>query len=279
MSELKCQIKPKIQSSKYKIWHMNFYQKIFARLKQEKRIGFCPFAVLGDPTPKECLKRIKKYVEAKPDFLELGIPFSDPIADGPTIQAADERALKSGTTPKKAIQLVEKIRAMLLQTQHYIPIGILTYSNIILRYGIQKFYNDLKRAGADSILIADVPLEEITPFAKAAKTAKIHQIFLVSEYTDNNRLKKIEKFASGFLYAVSVLGITGARKKLNKSTLNFVRHLKTKTKLPIMVGFGISSRDHIKALQKAGADGAIIGSALVKTPTFKLLHILKNLRK
>lgn len=254
---------------------MNRYSKTFARLKKEHRIGFCPFAVLGDPTPDECLNRIKKYLAAKPDFLELGIPFSDPIADGTVIQAADERAIKSGTTPKKAIQLVRKIRAML---KYDVPIGILTYSNIIFRYGIQKFYNDLKRAGADSVLIADVPLEEIAPFAKAAKTAKIHQIFLVSEYTDNNRLKKIEQIASGFLYAASVLGITGARKKLNKSTLNFVRRLKTKTKLPIMVGFGISSREHINALQKSGANGAIIGSALVKTPTFRLSHFLKKLR-
>lgn len=272
---------------------MNKYAKTFARLKKEKRIGFCPFAVLGDPTSKECLTRIKKYIAAKPDFLELGIPFSDPIADGPTIQAADERAIKSGTTPKKATQLISKIRAMLRprrkvgvapteaserQAQHDIPIGILTYSNIILRYGIQKFYNDLKRAGADSVLIADVPLEEIAPFAKAAKTAKIHQIFLVSEYTDSNRLKKIEKFAGGFLYAVSVLGITGARKKLNASTLNFVRRLKTKTNLPIMVGFGISTREHIKALEKVGADGAIVGSFLVSTKTNALSKVLRKFK-
>lgn len=256
----------------------NRYEQTFARLKKEHRIGFCPFAVLGDPTPKECLKRIKKYIEAKPDFLELGIPFSDPIADGPTIQAADERAILSGTTPKKAIQLIEKIRNILRQTQHDIPIGILTYSNIILCYGIQKFYKDLKRTGADSVLIADVPLEEIQPFAKVAKAAKIHQIFLVSEYTNSNRLKKIEKIGSGFLYAVTVLGITGARKKIDKSTLNFVRRLKTKTKLPIMVGFGISSGEHINVLQKAGANGAIIGSLFVSTKTKNLTKILKKVK-
>ena len=257
------------------------YAKTFARLKKERRIGFCPFAVLGDPTPKLCLARIKKYLSAHPDFLELGIPFSDPIADGPVIQAADERALKAGTTPRKTIQLIAEIRKMARKNQpenRDIPIGVLAYSNIVFRYGIQKFYRDLKKAGADSILIADVPLEEIAPFAKAAKKHKIHQIFLVSEYTDSARLKKIEKIATGFLYAVSVLGITGERKTLNKSTLNFVRRLKTKTNLPIMVGFGISTRDHIKALQKAGANGAIIGSALVKTPTFKLPQTLKKLR-
>ena len=215
---------------------------------QNRILSVCGF---GRPDAKTLPCSHKKYLEAQPDFLELGIPFSDPIADGPTIQAADERALKAGVTPKKAIELVKKIRAMIQQHNRDIPIGILAYSNIVLRYGIQKFYRDLKQAGADSILIADVPLEEIKPFAKAAKKHKIHQIFLVSEYTDNARLKKIEKIASGFLYAVSVLGITGARKELSKSTLDFVRRLKTKTRLPIMVGFGISSRDHINALQKS----------------------------
>lgn len=253
-------------------------------IKKEKRIGFCPFAVLGDPNEKECLKRIKIYLEAKPDFLELGIPFSDPIADGPVIQAADERALKAGITTKKAIGLVGKIRSIILPAlagskddrTRSIPIGILTYSNIVLRYGISKFYRDLKRAGANSILIADVPLEEIKPFAQAAKKYGLHQIFLVSEYTDRKRLRQIEKYASGFLYVVSVLGVTGSREKISKNTLKLVKKLKQQTKLPLMVGFGISKIEHIAQLQKAEADGAIVGSALVNTNT-KDLHKKLNL--
>lgn len=249
------------------------YAKTFLRLKGKSRIGFCPFAVLGDPTSKKCLKRIEKYLEAKPDSLELGIPFSDPIADGSVIQAADERALKAGSTPKTAINLIKKIRTMT-----DIPIGILVYSNIIIRYGAPKFYKDLKKAGADSILIADVPLEEIKPFAKCAKRYNLHQIFLVSEYTDDVRLKKIEKIGSGFLYIVSALGVTGARKHLQSSTLKLIKKLKRKTKMPLVVGFGISKRKHIKTLQCAGANGAIVGSYLVKTPTKKLASNISSLQ-
>lgn len=260
---------------------MDRYKTIFARLKKSSTLGFCPFAVLGDPTETKTLERVKKYIEAGADFLELGIPFSDPIADGPTIQAADERALKNGMTPKKAIRLVQKIRRLTLTKKPYnllptsynlMPIGILTYSNIVLRYGIAKFYRDLKRAGADSILIADVPLEEIAPFANAAKKYKLHQIFLVSEYTDAARLKKIEKFASGFLYVVSVLGVTGARERLNQNLKNLLRRLRKQTKLPLMVGFGISKLKHLATLKKTSASGAIIGSALIRTP-------LKNLSR
>lgn len=256
---------------------MDRYKIAFAHLKKEKRIGFCPFTVLGDPTPVQCLKRIKKYLEAKPDFLELGIPFSDPIADGPIIQAADERALKNGMTPKKAIVLVKKIRNVMVQQAHHgIPIGILTYANIILQYGISKFYRDLKNAGADSILIADVPLEEIKPFAQTAKKNRLHQIFLVSEYTDVKRLRQIERFGSGFLYVVSVLGVTGIRQKLPPQLFQFLARLKKQTKLPLVVGFGISRPEHLKQLKTAGANAAIIGSALVKTPTKKLSRFLNK---
>jgi tryptophan synthase alpha chain len=285
------------------------YKTTFARLKKEKRIGLCPFAVLGDPTPSECLSRIKEYLKTSPDFLEFGIPFSDPIADGPVIQAADERAIKAGTSPKVAIGLIKKIRFLCNPRENkkyankneYLslvnrsripalrdgmtpekttdtPIGILVYSNLVIHYGIQKFYKDLKAAGADSILIADVPLEEIKPFAAAAKKYGLHQIFLVSEYTDGERLKKIEKHASGFLYAVSALGITGVRQKLKNTAGSLVRRLKKQTKLPVMVGFGISKPEHVKNLQKAGAAGAIVGSLLVKTPKNRLPKTLNSLR-
>lgn len=255
---------------------MDRYQQTFSRLKKEHRIGFCPFAVLGDPTEKECLKRIQIYLDANPDFLELGIPFSDPIADGPVIQAADTRAIENGMTPKKAIQLIKKIRIM---ADKNLPIGILTYSNIVFKYGIHAFYHDLKKAGADSVLIADVPLEEIHPFAKASKKYGIHQIFLVSEYTDMARLRKIEKIASGFLYVVSTLGVTGSRGKLQSGTPHVIRRLKKLTSLPLVVGFGISKREHIEHLQKVGANGAIVGSALVMQKTRLLRPLLRFLQR
>lgn len=263
---------------------MNRYKKTFAHLKKEKQIGFCPFAVLGDPNPRECLVRIKKYLETEPDFLELGIPFSDPVADGPTVQAADERALRAGMTPKKAIKLVSQIRALTnASTEKHnapeIPIGILVYSNIVFHYGIQKFYRDLAKVGADSVLIADVPLEEIAPFIKAARANKIHQIFLVSEYTDTKRLKKIEHTGNGgFLYVVSTLGVTGARKELPPTAIKLIKNLKRKTRMPLIMGFGISQPEHIRQLKKAGANGAIVGSLLVKTLTKNLPKTLRSLK-
>lgn len=254
---------------------MDRYKKTFERLKKEKRIGFCPFAVLGDPNEKACMMRIKEYLKASPDFLELGIPFSDPIADGPVIQAADERAIKAGMTPTKAIKIVAKIRRIAKNT----PIGILTYSNIVIRYGTPNFYSDLKKAGADSVLIADVPLEEIKPFAKIARKNNIHQIFIVSEYSDRKRLKKISEFAGGFLYVVGAMGVTGVRKSLEKNMPKLIKHLKKASGLPLMVGFGVSKKEHIEMLQNIGADGAIVGSALVKTPYRKLKTALLGLIK
>lgn len=251
----------------------NRYKKTFEQLKKEKRIGFCPFAVLGHPNFTESLERIKTYLKVKPDILELGIPFSDPIADGQTIQAADEEALKNGLTPKKALNLIAQIRQLTS-----IPIGILTYSNIVLAYGIKKFYHDLKQAEVDSILIADLPLEEIKLFAHYAQQNELNQILIVSEYTSNERLKAIEKFASGFLYVVSTLGITGARKKLSTNLKMLIKRLRKSTSLPLMVGFGISSPEHIKTVGLTGVEGAIVGSALIKVPQKDLFHSLKSLK-
>lgn len=272
------------------------YQKVFSQLQMQNRAGFCPFAVLGHPDEKESLERIKIYLKSNPDFLELGIPFSDPIADGPTIQTADLQALKSGTTPKIALQIIAKIRkigatqASPASSIHAaeIPIGILTYSNIVIQYGIQKFYHDLKTAGADSILIADVPLEEIKPFALAARKNKLHQIFIISENTTPARLKQLQKFASGFFYVVSTLGVTGARTKLNNNIHKLIRGLKKQIsanhflnprykELPLMIGFGISNPEQIKDLKKSSPGGIIVGSALVKTPARQLLKFATDL--
>lgn len=248
------------------------YEQTFSRLKKANRPAFCPFAVLGHPTEKESLERIKLYLKANPDILELGIPFSDPVADGPTIQIADEMAIQNGMTPKKCMALIQKIRSLT-----NIPIGILTYANIVLQYDIEKFYHDLKNAGADSVLIADVPLEEIEPFAQAAKQNHIHQIFIVSENTSLTRLKQLQKIGSGFFYVVSSLGVTGVRDEINPKLQNFIQQLKKHSKLPLMIGFGISSSSHIQTLKKTKADGLIIGSALVKTTTDQLPNLLKEL--
>ncbi len=249
------------------------YQQTFTTLKQQNRPAFCPFEVLGHPNKKAFLERIKKYLAAKPDILELGIPFSDPVADGPTIQAADEKALQAGITPPIALQLIAEIRKLTR-----IPIGILVYSNIVIHYGVEKFYQDLKKAGADSILIADVPLEEAKPFVKAARKNQLHQIFIVSENTTTLRLRQIEKVASGFLYVVSTLGVTGTRTSLDPRIHDLIKKLKKTAKLPLMIGFGISTPAHIQDLKKAKPAGLIVGSALVKTSTTALPKLLTELK-
>lgn len=249
------------------------YAQIFEQLSCEKRIGFCPFAVIGDPTPKEYMERMQLYLDAQPDFLELGIPFSDPSADGPVIQAANTRALEAGMTPRRAIEYVAKIRALTP-----VPIGILTYANIALQYGIDAFYRDLAHAGATSVLLADVPLEECQPFAQASRTHGIDHIMIVSENTSEARLKEIAQAGSGFLYLTSTLGVTGVRTELNPRIGATIQRIKRTVSLPAAVGFGISTAKHIQALANAGAQAAIVGSALVKTPLHELSAVLAGLK-
>lgn len=230
------------------------------------QIIFSPFTVIGFPTLKKSLKIIKNYLNGKgpsapfgkANMLELGIPFSDPTADGPVIQQADQRALQNGFTLKKLFPFIKKIR-----TFTKIPIGLLTYANPVYQYGIEKFYRNAKKAGVNSILIADLSLEESKPYVSASKKYDIQQIFIVSEKTSDVRLKKILKVASGYIYVVARSNVTGAKKDLPKSLPSLIKKLKKHTKLPLIVGFGISKKSHISTLKKHGADGFIIGSSLV----------------
>ncbi len=245
---------------------MHRYEKRIAELKKGKEKAFIPFVVLGDPDYKTSVKIIKKLINYA-DILELGMAFSDPIADGKTIQAADVRALNSGMTPKRAFKLIKEIRKLNMK----IPIGLLVYYNLIYRRGIDCFYKDAKKAGVDSILAADVPIEEATPLLKAAEKHKINQIFLITPTTTQKRMKKILMHTSGFVYMVTLLGVTGARKKLGQETIKLIKGVRPLTKLPICAGFGISRPEHVRAVIKSGADGAIVGSAIVDL-------IAKNLR-
>ncbi|PJC36664.1 tryptophan synthase subunit alpha [Candidatus Peregrinibacteria bacterium CG_4_9_14_0_2_um_filter_53_11] len=251
---------------------MSSYHELFKQLRADKRIGRCPFAVIGDPTPEAFLQRIDLYLKAGAEMLELGLPFSDPVADGPTIQQADERALRAGMTPRKALSLIKKIRS-----RTAVPIGVLAYANSVFRYGTEEFYRELKKSGATSLLIADLPPEEATSYVEAAQNSGIDQIFIVSEATSPERLRLIEKLGSGFLYLVSTLGVTGARTALPRGLSTTIKRLKKACTLPLAVGFGISSAEHISEIKRAGADAAIIGSALVGTPLTQLPKQLKKL--
>lgn len=236
---------------------MNRISQKFKQLKTQKRFAFMPFIVAGDPNFRASLKIIR-VLTRKADFLEIGFPYSDPLSDGPTIQRANMRALASRMNPDRVFELIRRIRKF-----SQIPITVLVYSNLVYQRGIDKFYKDAKRIGFDAVLVPDLPVEEAWPFIKAAIKYRVDPIFLVTQTTTPARLKKILKFASGYVYLVSVLGVTGAREGIAAETIRLIRTLKAKTNLPIVIGFGISQSRQIAILRKAGADGAIIGSSLI----------------
>lgn len=237
---------------------MNRYQATFAQLKTDNRIAFIPFWMLGDPDPEASLEAVKT-IAAQADILELGLPFSDPLADGPTIQAAVNRSLKAGTNTHKCIEQIAAIRSEFPSK----PIGLLVYLNLVLQYGINEFFTDCKEAGVDSVLIPELPVEEINLVKDAAADNQIDLVFLLSTNTPQNRREQIYQHSGGFVYTVSKPSITGAKTDLTSDTLKLVTELKSQTQLPLCVGFGISTPEHIKALKEAGADGAIIGSELI----------------
>jgi len=236
------------------------YKKTFNRLKKNKEKALISFAVAGDPNYKTSLEIVKTVMNSGADILELGFSFSEPIADGPTIQAAGARALSSGVNTDRNFTFIKQIRKF----NNEIPIGILIYANLIYQRGIEKFYKDAAAAGIDSVLVADLPIEEADEYIKAARKHKVNTVFIVSPLTSNERLKKIIKKARGFVYVVSRLGVTGVREDLEKGTLKLLKRIMPATNLPLCVGFGISKPEHVREVCISGADGVIVGSAIVK---------------
>lgn len=237
---------------------MNILNEQFNRAAKEKRVAFMPFLVAGFPNFRLGLE-VAKELAKDSDLLEIGFPYSDPLADGPAIQNADQIALKNGFTTGQGFEFIKKVRKFTK-----IPITILVYANVVYQRGLNRFYLEAQKSGVNAILVPDVPVEEIEPFAQAAKKAGVEPIFLVTQTTGKERLKKILKYAQGYLYVVSVLGVTGARKNFGQETNALIRRIKAQTTLPLAIGFGISNRSQISKLKKAGADGVIVGSAFVK---------------
>ncbi len=235
---------------------MASYHDIFGKLK---RAALIPFFVIGDPDEATSLEFVKTAIDAGADILELGIPFSDPIADGPTIQKADIRALQAGMTPRKALDFVAKITAY-----KSIPIGLLVYYNLINHYGVEKFFTDFKAAGGTSVLVADISIDDADEIAPLAQQAGLETVFMVTPNTAKDRLKRIADKTTGFIYTVSLLGTTGERAALSDMVKPLIANLKAVTDKPVCVGFGISSAEHAASVAKAGADGVIIGSKVVK---------------
>jgi tryptophan synthase alpha chain len=235
---------------------MTTYKQTFSKLD---RLALIPFFVIGDPDYDTSLQVVKTAIDAGADVLELGIAFSDPIADGPTIQKADIRALKAGMTVVKAIEFIREVT-----NYKPIPIGLLVYYNLIYQYGVEKFFADFKAAGGSSVLVADLSIDDADEIYLPAVNAGLETVFMVTPNTADDRVKLIAEKTTGFIYTVSLLGITGARDALSDLVKPLVARLKKMTDVPVCVGFGISTPEQAKQVAAAGADGVIIGSKIVK---------------
>ncbi|MCG3115207.1 MAG: tryptophan synthase subunit alpha [Candidatus Manganitrophus sp. SA1] len=216
------------------------------------------YVMAGDPTLSETAQIVLEMEKAGADLIELGVPFSDPVADGPTIQKASERALRQGVTLRGVLDLVT-----LLRRQTKIPLILMTYSNPIYAFGLGAFFKEAKGAGVDGLIVPDLPHEEAKEFLSLAKRHLIDLIFLVAPTTPAERAERIVKDSGGFVYYVSLTGITGAALTEKESIRARIQKLKSMTDRPVAVGFGISTPDEAKEMGQA-ADGIIVGSALVK---------------
>lgn len=218
-----------------------------------------PFFMAGDPSLEITKDIILTLQEKGADFIELGIPYSDPLADGPIIQLSASRALRSGTSPIKVLNLLATLKGKLC-----IPIILFTYFNPLLSFGFEKFCSNASNVGVSGIIIPDLPLEEASQFSEIAKFYNLDLILLIAPTTPIERMKKISKESKGFTYLVSVTGVTGERNNLENRVETLIKELKEISNKPVAVGFGISSPEHVKRVRDWGADGVIIGSAFVK---------------
>ncbi|MBD3212752.1 MAG: tryptophan synthase subunit alpha [Candidatus Lokiarchaeota archaeon] len=244
----------------------NRIHNLFKDNKEKDKKYFMPFLVAGDPSTSKFIELILA-LEPYADILEIGIPFSDPIADGETVQEANLRAFKAGINTDKAIAAIKRIRKNTNK-----PIVVLTYYNILIQgsntieHALDITFGKMKAVGIDGIVIADLPVEEADLALKMAKKYDISIIFIIAPSTTEERLNKILTVADGFLYLISVMGITGARKSIEEITKNTIKKVKRKIRdnFPIFLGFGISTPNHSQTIIKLGADGVIIGSAIIE---------------
>jgi tryptophan synthase alpha chain len=231
----------------------------FAGLKAARRGGLVTFVTAGDPDFETSLAIVKGLPAAGADLIELGMPFSDPMADGPAVQASSLRALKAGHTLKKTLAMVEAFRAGDRET----PIVLMGYYNPIYRFGVDRFLTQAKRVGVDGLIVVDLPPEEDEELCLPALAAGVNFIRLATPTTDDQRLPTVLSNTSGFVYYVSIMGITGTRSAGDAEVRRAVERLKRHTELPVAVGFGIRTPDQAAAVA-AVADAAVVGSAIVE---------------
>jgi tryptophan synthase alpha chain len=237
---------------------MTRISETFRRLMKKGGKAFIPYVTAGDPSLDKTAEMVHVLEECGADIIELGVPFSDPLADGPTIQRASERALKNGVTLRKVISLVRDLRQ---STQ--VPLVLMTYFNPVFKYGVEDFVGNARVAGVDGVIIPDLPPDEAKNFIRLSRKASLDTIFLLAPTSTDERIRKVSKASSGFIYYVSMTGITGANLSLDGSMETLISSIRKFTDKPIAVGFGVSTPDEASMVSKL-ADGVIVGSAIVK---------------
>jgi tryptophan synthase alpha chain len=231
---------------------------LFDRLRAENRTGMIAYLTAGDPTPDATPGFVAALERGGADLIELGVPFSDPIADGPVIQQAGDRAIRAGTNLARVLAIAAEIR----KTSE-VPLLLFTYLNPALRYGFERLARDAKAAGIDGCLLTDVSVEEAGDYVRAIRDAGLDTVFLAAPTSTEERLKLIAEYSSGFIYLVSRTGITGERQTISDSAMPLVHRMRAHTSLPLAMGFGISTSHHVASL--AGkVEAVVVGSAIVR---------------
>ncbi len=232
--------------------------RMFEDLRRDGRKAFIAYLTAGDPSPSATPGLVHALVRAGADLIELGVPFSDPIADGPVIQRAGERALKAGTTLPVVLDIAREIRRT-----SQVPLLLFTYLNPVMRYGLERLARDASAAGIDGCLLTDASVEEAHEYVGAMHAAGLDTVFLAAPTSTERRLRLVAEYSTGFVYLVSRTGVTGERDSLSAQVAPLVRAVRAVTPLPLAVGFGISRPEHVAELSSQ-ADGVVVGSALVR---------------
>jgi tryptophan synthase alpha chain len=233
-------------------------QKLFEQTRKENRAAFIAYLTGGDPTPEQTPEIALTLVRAGADLIELGVPFSDPVGDGPVIQRAADRALKAGTTLNKVLDIARQIRE-----KSDVALLLFTYLNPALHYGFDALARDAKAAGIDGVLLIDLSVEEAGPYMPALRQAGLDTVFLAAPTSTERRLKLVAEYSTGFVYLVSRTGVTGERSELSDSMAPLLKKMGEATKLPLAAGFGISTPEQAATVAKL-ADGVVVGSAIVR---------------
>lgn len=233
--------------------------RLFERCAAEKRKAFIAYLTAGDPKPEATVPLVRALERGGAELIEFGVPFSDPIADGPVIQRASERALRAGTTLSRILDMVREIRA-----QSEIPVLLFSYLNPVMHYGFDKLARDAAKAGVDGVLLTDLSVEEAEEPVRRLREHSLDPVFLAAPTSSEKRLELVGRHSSGFVYLVSRTGVTGEQASLSEQAIPLIQRMRKHTSLPLAVGFGISKPEHVAEVAQF-ADGVVVGSAIVKT--------------